>query len=160
MTALLRLRLGPQQAFDKTEMSLRPRCGLYIRFGASRLAVARRGMPNFLSSRRAPLVVFGGTRDNRAHYPVDVRGGGRNSQINRIMSANRRLGMASGAISPRLNAPHAARRGDGHLAHHGRDGLTILETPTLRARCTQRDNSDHSRRHHPPGSPRFSGSRS
>ena len=34
------------------------------------------------------------------------------------------------------NAPHASRRGDGHLAHRGRSGLTILEAPTLRARCT------------------------
>ena len=50
MTALSRLRLRPWQDFDKTEMSLGPRPGLSIRFGARRLAVARRGMPNFLSS--------------------------------------------------------------------------------------------------------------
>ncbi len=43
MTALSRLRLRPWQDFDKTEMSLRPRRGLSIRFGAGRLAVARRG---------------------------------------------------------------------------------------------------------------------
>jgi hypothetical protein len=34
------------------------------------------------------------------------------------------------------NAPHASRRGDGHVAHSSRSGLTILEAPTLRARCT------------------------
>src|SRR5271155_2531413 len=50
-------------------------------------------MPNFLSSRRTSPVVFGGMRDNRTHYPVDVTGGDRNSPINRRMSANRFLGM-------------------------------------------------------------------
>jgi hypothetical protein len=34
------------------------------------------------------------------------------------------------------NAPHASRRGDGLLAHRGRCRLTIVEAPTLRARCT------------------------
>ena len=34
------------------------------------------------------------------------------------------------------NAPHASRRGDGHVAHRGRSGLTIPEVPTLRARAT------------------------
>jgi putative transposase len=34
------------------------------------------------------------------------------------------------------NAPHASRRGDGHLANGGRSGLTTLQAPTLRARCT------------------------
>ena len=32
------------------------------------------------------------------------------------------------------NAPHAARRGDGHMADRSRSGLTILEAATLRAR--------------------------
>jgi hypothetical protein len=67
-------------------------------FRAGRLAAARRGMPNLLSSRRTSPVVFGGTRDNRTHCPVDVIGGGRNSPINRRMSANRFLGMAISAI--------------------------------------------------------------
>jgi hypothetical protein len=36
---------GPQQDFNNTEMSLRPRRGLSIRFGRGRLAIARRGVP-------------------------------------------------------------------------------------------------------------------
>ena len=37
-------------------------------------------------------------------------------------------------LSP--NAPHASRRGDGHVADRSRSGLTIPEPPTLRARGT------------------------
>ena len=43
MTALCELRLRPQGDLDKTEMSLRSGRGLWIGFGAARIAVANRG---------------------------------------------------------------------------------------------------------------------
>jgi hypothetical protein len=67
-------------------------------FGAGRLAVACRGMPKFLSSRRKSPVVFNRTHDNRTRYVVDITNGGRNSAISRRMLAKRFLGMATSAI--------------------------------------------------------------
>ena len=72
-------------------------------FGAGRLAVARRGMPKFLSSRRKSPVVFNRTHDNRTPYAVDITSGGRNSAISRRMLANRFRGMgrvAEGNFTP------------------------------------------------------------
>jgi putative transposase len=49
-------------------------------------------------------------------------------------SAQKFLSTHASHVGP--NAPHASRRGDRHVAHRGRSGLTIPEAPTLRARCT------------------------
>ena len=64
-------------------------------FGAGRLAVARRGMPKFLSSRRKSPVVFDWTHDNRTRYAVDITSGGRNSAIS--LAVCREIGLLTKA---------------------------------------------------------------
>ncbi len=61
-----------------------------MRFGADRLAVARQGMPKFLSSRRTSPVVFMQRMANRTRYAVDVTGGGRTDVVgfSRMTSAD------------------------------------------------------------------------